>query len=287
MPANLVKTAADEKAWGRAKAAAAKSLKKDVDALKDDDYALVNHIFQNMKESAGPPMDFEPVDAALGKKKKCPCGQVDADGRCACDDGAWAFAPLYGDGKGHSGATLPKDNVAQGAAGQSPSPSSPAYPGPGGINAPGVPAGPNPGTGPIVAWKEFSMRGLMEALDFAIGASSSPTVIDVSTEVPGIVADDAEAPPPAPAPARPAILEQPASPTVFSVLIAAVHRAFTQAGDVLFANGYMSQSERIELSGAIGDALRVLDQSMMDRAPSACSTPVDMTVVPLCLEDRA
>ena len=46
MPSNLVKTKSDEKKWDRAKRVASKSKGK----LEGDDFALVNHIYQNMKK---------------------------------------------------------------------------------------------------------------------------------------------------------------------------------------------------------------------------------------------
>jgi hypothetical protein len=46
MPTNLVKTPADEKKWKRAKGEARKQKGK----LEGDDWALVNHIYQNMKK---------------------------------------------------------------------------------------------------------------------------------------------------------------------------------------------------------------------------------------------
>ena len=54
------------------------------------------------------------------------------------------IAPLYGKGDGKSAATHP----AYRASGPSTS-QGPAYPGAGGINAPGVPGGPNAGMGPL------------------------------------------------------------------------------------------------------------------------------------------
>jgi hypothetical protein len=52
MPSNLVKTKSDEKYWDRAKEQAADALKKKVSSLKDDDYALVTHIFKKMTGEA-------------------------------------------------------------------------------------------------------------------------------------------------------------------------------------------------------------------------------------------
>lgn len=220
--------------------------------------------------------DFEPIDAAMGKKgKKCPCGQRDATGNCACGYG-WAFAPLYGDGEGHSGATTPPDNVSD-TGGQTPSPSSPAYPGAGGVNSPSVPAGPNSGMG-IVASRP-APRGLAflsEALDYAIHATSIPTLADAPPEFGGPLGpmvDDEE----------PAGIE-PLGPTVGSILVAAVHRAFTQAGDVLFAHGYMSQEDRIALSGCVGDALGSLNAAMAERCARAAAAPVTPNVMPQCFE---
>jgi hypothetical protein len=46
MPSNLVKTPSDEKKWDRAKSEAQKT----VGAIEGDEYALVNHIYQNMKK---------------------------------------------------------------------------------------------------------------------------------------------------------------------------------------------------------------------------------------------
>lgn len=296
------------------------------------------------------------------KGKKCSCGQYDAAGRCAC--GAdWAFAPLYGDGKGHSGATIPHDNVST-TGGQSPSPNSPAYPGEGGENSPDVPGGgPNAGTGPLTtarmreaagdvtlpdgwlmktnnrewvitvptigtdahndglrgstkiavnksafrrsgasleqfvrdymaakvsgvrveARQRSGLASLSEALDFAVRLAAAPSVTDAPPEFGGDLNPMDEDEQPAP-PAPVVMSDQAGRPTVFSVLIAAVHRAFTQAGDVLFANGYMTQGERIELSGCVGDALKVLGDGMLQRAPSAASASIDAGVVAQCLE---
>jgi len=54
----------------------------------------------------------------------------------------YLFPPFYGKGDGKSAATAPPNS--------SPSVpvSSPAFPGPGGINSPGVASGPNSGMGP-------------------------------------------------------------------------------------------------------------------------------------------
>lgn len=364
MPSNLVKPG-QEKAWDRAKEAAAKSKGIEVADLGDDDYGLVTHIFQNMTEDS---QGFETIGDF--KRKDCKCGQYDSAGKCACNDASWAFAPLYGDGKGNSGAA----NHVSTTGGQTPSPSSPAFPGAGGVNSPGVGGGQNSGTGPLmtsiseadgdeqakrVSYKDFDhvmaeveagrlmfwvvtnlkkiaitgksikkfrasghtllakdpdgkgfrmqsgnktvyvmpsslwsssasfgesvtkagLEALDEALDFAIRTSNVPNVSDAPPEIdPGIIMDgdlanSAMIAPPTPPISPP--LASDGSPTVMSVLIAAVHRQFTHAGDLMFANGYMDQEKRIALSGCVGDALRQLTLSMQAKCPWAAVTPLD------------
>lgn len=80
----------------------------------------------------------------------------------------WAFAPFYGKGAGYtSQATMPKGQVIGTTQPGNPSGLSPAYPGAGGINAPGVPGGgANAGMGPISASKVYRGSSLFEVYDF-------------------------------------------------------------------------------------------------------------------------
>lgn len=77
-----------------------------------------------------------------------------------------AFGPFFGPVGGPSGATNPPFQPTLKAP-PSGSVSSPAFPGAGGINAPGVGGGPNAGTGPVMASIEpngywFSPKALMD-----------------------------------------------------------------------------------------------------------------------------
>ena len=81
----------------------------------------------------------------------------------------WAFAPFYGKGAGYpSQATSPPGKIVGSDASQvyGNVPASGAKPGAGGINAPGVAAGPNAGMGPISASKVFQGSSMVEAYEF-------------------------------------------------------------------------------------------------------------------------
>lgn len=76
------------------------------------------------------------------------------------------FGPYYGKPGGQSPATMPQ--FRRSGEGISPK-QGPASPGPGGVNAPGVPAGPNAGMGPIVA----SRDGLTESEKYILYHTSN------------------------------------------------------------------------------------------------------------------
>lgn len=77
MPNNLVKGKKQEKKWKEAEKAAAKSLKKNVSELKDDDFRLVNFIYgkkigrkdESFADRVKKHLLYEKVKAK--KKKKC------------------------------------------------------------------------------------------------------------------------------------------------------------------------------------------------------------------------
>lgn len=85
------------------------------------------------------------------KKKRCSC--LSWPYSC-CDRHFALFAPFYGKGDGKSAAAI--------STGPGYSGGGPAYPGAGGVNAPGVGSGPNSGMGPAMSSAEFSGASIME-----------------------------------------------------------------------------------------------------------------------------
>jgi hypothetical protein len=147
MPGN-VRTPSDEKKWKRAKKHVAQSKGYPESEFKDQDWGLVQMIYQRIKaKSEEKTLNLTSVvtERKSRKRQKCSCYYGDCG---ACHRG-WVFAPFYGKGDGKSDAaisTLPS---------QGSSPQSGALPGPGGINMPGIAPGPNSGMGPIGASKNF------------------------------------------------------------------------------------------------------------------------------------
>lgn len=83
--------------------------------------------------------------------------------RCSCDDGncgqcmhGWFFNPYYGKGDGRSDAAITTGAGAVGMTGMD-LPSG-AFPGAGGVNSPGVAAGPNSGMGPVTMNRAMDLR---------------------------------------------------------------------------------------------------------------------------------
>lgn len=282
MPGKL--SAADEKMWDRAKRAVSKSRGKRFGEFGDRDWGLVTHIFKKIKG--------EQVEAKKKKKKRKQCSMCVGYGCHLCNYHGWVFAPLYGDGKGHSGATTPPNNVTQTA--PTPSPSGPAYPGAGGINAPGVPAGPNTGMGPISASKDPSGKPrLSEDLDYMMNVLSAqpdegmmdepivkPVVVPVSApaEAPQPEKPKAEADIPEP--------EVPSAPKLDSALAAIIHKGFTKAADNMAALNQVTQQERIILSSCISDALKAFGAALAEKAPWAKDRELSVDVVKMCLEGK-
>jgi hypothetical protein len=95
------------------------------------------------------------------KKKKCKCNWLYCDPECTNKSHRypWAFAPFYGKGDGKSDAAISTGTRSSGSSGGG------AYPGAGGINMPGVPAGPNSGMGPITMSRDnFNGQAINEDL---------------------------------------------------------------------------------------------------------------------------
>lgn len=63
-------------------------------------------------------------------------------------------------------------------------------------------------------------------------------------------------------------------PTLSAYLQTRIHRAFTDAADDLAGMGYLDTEERIELSGAIGDALRLVAEEMQSPALAEATAKV-------------
>lgn len=113
----------------------------------------------------------------------------------------WAFAPFYGKGAGYtSQATMPKGQVIGTSQPGNPAGLSPAYPGAGGINAPGVPAGANAGMGPISASKVYRGFSLEEAYEYmkagyknSLTESKKIMVVDDAEELGMLITQSLEA----------------------------------------------------------------------------------------------
>jgi hypothetical protein len=63
-------------------------------------------------------------------------------------------------------------------------------------------------------------------------------------------------------------------PTIESLLISRIHKAFTQAADDICGLGYLSQEERISLSHAIGEALGTFNETIDKDQPNLLSREV-------------
>lgn len=100
----------------------------------------------------------------------------------------WAFAPLYGDGKGHSGATMPKNNVAPEDAHELPRGVNNGYPVDGQV-APNTPPAPAAPMGASADDEEDEIEGenmkeglagLNEDLDFVTRSFATPSLYRAS-----------------------------------------------------------------------------------------------------------
>lgn len=95
------------------------------------------------------------LDEAKRKKKQCPkCYGV---GCYYCDYQGFLFAPFFGKGDGTSAAAISTGSGGGGGG--------PAFPGAGGINAPGVPGGPNSGMGSSMSYDGNSLIEELNAID--------------------------------------------------------------------------------------------------------------------------
>lgn len=127
------------------------------------------------------------VEAKLKrKKKKKKRSRIDHDNdsfmafnRWLYEPWMWMFAPFYGVVGGPSAAEISTGSPMPS------NPTSPAYPGPGGINAPGVPAGPNSGMGPVTA----SLDPEEDVLEHTNTSSTAPTGIIMSAMFPANIVD--------------------------------------------------------------------------------------------------
>lgn len=63
--------------------------------------------------------------------------------------------------------------------------------------------------------------------------------------------------------------------TLAAFLEGTIHETFTTMADKLFRLGLMNREERINLSGAIGDALAAFRKRIDESAPGLAKTPLD------------
>lgn len=154
MPSNI-RTPAEEKMWKRAKAHVKDSKGYGQDSFTDQDWGLVQTIYQKIKNKSEE-VNLNSLDEAgrsRRKRKRCDC----LIGNCERCYHGWFWQPYYGKGDGTSDAaisTLPSGLPSDVASG--------ARPGPGGINAPGVPAGPNSGMGPVSMSRNIDSRSIFQ-----------------------------------------------------------------------------------------------------------------------------
>lgn len=166
MPGN-VRTAAQEKYWKRAKKHVEDSRGYGEGSFTDQDWGLVQTIYQRIKAKYESKLETKThskqvnsssvVEAKTRRKRqRCDC----LYGTCGNCYYGWAFAPYYGKGDRKSPAaisTLPSDLPSDVPSG--------ANPGPGGINMPGIPNGPNSGMGPsapVTASRWFDPRSIFD-----------------------------------------------------------------------------------------------------------------------------
>lgn len=203
----------------------------------------------------------------MAEKKKRKCNPLFYDSNCPPAK-TW-LAPFYGDGKGHSGATIPHDNVS-GTGGQSPSPASPAYPGEGGYNAPDVAGGaPNAGTGPVgeeeQPAEESASRGSvlkkLEDLNFMnqVMDPKLPATTDAAQATAPVAVG---------------------SPIMVNVLQAQLHDAFASAANAMLAHGYLDAAKRAALEACMAEALQTFQKSIQDKCPWA----MDREIMPVGME---
>ena len=100
----------------------------------------------------------------MKKKKKCTCSHYPYECDATCPR-HFGLSPYYGKGDGKSDAAI--------STATAPTGTGPAFPGAGGINAPGVPSGPNSGMGPVSASRELSGRALLEDAKLISGLCES------------------------------------------------------------------------------------------------------------------
>jgi len=63
--------------------------------------------------------------------------------------------------------------------------------------------------------------------------------------------------------------------TVADFLEGSIHQSFTVAADWLFRARMMSREERIALSDAIGEALKVYREKVLEKVPGLAKAPMD------------
>ena len=180
----------------------------------------------------------------------------------------WMFAPLYG-----PWAAISTAYPAQ----QDPS-NHPAYPGEGGINSGDVPAGTNSGMGPMESTMK-PLKALTEGLAHmsnVLGAGMSDEAITSMffDEMP-LADPGSEAPVSFDVPADVVGFEEPATAKVAPALTAVMHKAFSKAADDMMIAGYLSQEQRIAISGCVSAALEAFTLTVETDCPWALDQAID------------
>lgn len=182
----------------------------------------------------------------------------------------WMFVPLYGPWAAISTAHPTQQDPAD----------HPAYPGEGGINSGDVPAGTNSGMGPMES-EVKSLSVLTEGLAHmsnVLGAGMSDEAITSMffDEMPLADPDGSEDPVAFDVPADLVGLEpEVATPMVATALTGVMHKAFSKAADDMMIAGYLSQDQRIALSGCVSVALKAFTASLETNCPWSFEQPID------------
>lgn len=193
------------------------------------------------------------------KKKKCKFPWL-ADASCM-EEPWWAFAPLYGAGGGDGAPVAP---------GGSPSPQSPAYPGPGGINAPGVAAGPNSGMGPVTASADDEAAQVAPQEDEMSSLAALGESLDAVTAALGY--DVPESPP---QPEMPILVPQDQM-MLTDIATAMLSNSFGKLADLCLATGTCGADQHVMLTKCFEHGMQKMRDAMAQNCPwSTKGLPAD------------